>query len=143
VVNHVVMHFDGQKWRETGVKVPLESESNVGRTPIEPEVLAVSPKAIWARFGGALWRWDTTKNDWRKEIPLGDQHWLTWTVSAGGSALALSRQFHQYTPKRWRERPELGDGYLNGAAVRKMAATADGTVAAITFRDDDLHVWKE
>ena len=143
LVNHVVMHFDGQKWRETDVKVPLEAVKNVGRTPIEPEVLAVSPKAIWARFDGALWQWDSTKNDWRKEMPLEHQHWLTWTVSDGGSALALSRQFHQFTAKRWSARPELGDGYLHGAAVRRMVQTADGTVAAITYRDDDLHVWRK
>ena len=143
LVNHVVMHFDGQKWRQTDVKVPLESVSNVGRTPIEPEVLAVSPKAIWRRFGGALWQWDSTKNDWRKEMPLAAQHWVTWTVSDAGSALALSGRFHQFTAKRWSERPELGNGYLHDAHVRKMVLTADGTVAAITYRDDDLHVWKK
>jgi hypothetical protein len=143
VVNHVVMHFDGRKWRETDVKVPLESVNNVGRTPLEPEVLALSPKAIWARFGGVLWQWDSTKSDWRKEMPLERQHWLTWTVSDGGPGLALSRQFHQFRANRWSERPELGNGYLHDAHVRKMVLTPDGTVAAITFRDDDLHVWKK
>ncbi len=144
-VCHVVMHFDGKAWRTSGVTLPdlrYVTEAHF------PEVLALSPSAIWTRIGDSLYKWDQERRMWQMAHRMPEQRnasWSDWTAAVF-PAPGRGNPSDAVLVCNWKDgfrvlAKDIHWGTVPGpvpqkGSFRKIVLTEDGVIGCLTYWDE-------
>jgi hypothetical protein len=127
-LDHVLLRFDGRRWRERSPRFPEETGESRGWGPAPIEVLALAPETVWTRFENALFLW--SRAGWERVAPFpeGAKPWSHW--SASGREMALIYNFADgFRELRGGEWAPLLASVPSRGAVREVVRTASGAIA--------------